>query len=170
MGIDLSSLIKVYPYGFLKITRENPNHNVVNHVMFEKCYHQFPIKLKAFCVCIPCIHCIYCLIIDSAYIKNFSSFFFFAIFLFLAYKQGNPFDDWVDIIFSKKNYHSRRFSFNIVWVETDVTPFFLTCNPSIFFLPFISFISLGNPFRLVWMVPIQVICLLYSHLAKGIEV
>ena len=102
MGIDLSSLIKVYPYGFLKITRENPNHNVVNHVMFEKCYHQFPIKLKAFCVCIPCIHCIYCLIIDSAYIKNFSSFFFFAIFLFLAYKQGNPFDDWVDIIFSKK--------------------------------------------------------------------
>ena len=64
---------------------------------------------------------------------------------------------------------SFRFSFDNVCIEMDVTPFFFTCNPTIFFFS-ICFFSFGNPFRLVWMVPIQVIFLLCSHLANGIEV
>ena len=62
LGIDISTLIKTYPDGFLKITRETSNRSSVTHGRFDKRYHQFPTKFKAFYTCISCIHCIYCLI------------------------------------------------------------------------------------------------------------
>ena len=72
-------------------------------------------------------------------------------------------------ILDQQIFHSPQFSLDKVWnlwKVWKITLFFFTCNATIFFcLPFISFISFSNPFWLVWMVPIQLICLLYSHIA-----
>ena len=174
-GINLSSSIKVYPHGFLKITRETRNRKLVTHVRFDKQYHQFPTNFKAFCICIPCIHCICCFTVDSArthslfgYVdatcSKIAYFICVCFFLFVISYIMRCFGCMEEQHIS----HFRRFNYDNIWIEMVITP---TCNPIIFFsLRFISFISFDNIFQLVWMVSIQAICLLYSHLAKEIEV
>ena len=118
-GIDLSSLTKVYPEGFLKITRVTPNQNSV----LIWAISSIPNQIQSFFYLCPLysvhilLDCWLCLYQGHKLMQQNKCPFSYVF----AYKLGNPFVDWVvDTTFSKTVY------FTWVWFFI-VISYIMTC-------------------------------------------